>query len=212
MKARVFTLTLAILVASVAAATAQIRGGTVEINPFAGYLFGGSFARGTTDFFPDQVDVADDVTYGGRVGYNITSMFEAEFQYSQTTTTFETGDDFIFDPQITLGDFRQDYYMAYATFNFGHSRFVPYFTIGSGASYLKASVPGFVSVSDTRYTGSLGGGFKVFLNPHFALRFDGRAYWTYLGTESFYCGYYYSCSQTEWLTNGEASGGLIVAF
>jgi hypothetical protein len=27
--------------------SAQVRGGTVEINPFAGYLFGGRFPQGT---------------------------------------------------------------------------------------------------------------------------------------------------------------------
>ena len=41
-----------------------------------GYLFGGEFARGTTDVFDFQVDVDDDATYGIRIGYNITENFE----------------------------------------------------------------------------------------------------------------------------------------
>ena len=53
-----------------AAAQAQLRAGTVEINPFAGYLFGGNFGNAQFDFTPYDLGVDDDVVYGGRIGYN----------------------------------------------------------------------------------------------------------------------------------------------
>ncbi len=212
---RVAGLALCCLLASAAVASAQIRGGTVEINPFAGYLFGGQFDRGSTDLFPYRVEVDDHATYGGRLGLNLTSLFEIEFQYSRTDTAFITpnrGGVFGHGPQ-ELGDLRIDYYMGYITFNFGHSRVVPYFTAGAGAAHLDPRVPDVRTDADTRFTGSLGGGVKVFLTPHFGLRLDGRAYSTSLGRDSrVYCDGSGACTDRTWLTNGEATGGILIAF
>jgi hypothetical protein len=195
---------------------AQVRQGTVEIEPFAGYLFGGQFSRGSTDLFPFSVDVADELTYGGRVGFNITSLFEVEFQYSQTETQFETRNDGgIFVPGgQRLGDLKIQYFLGYSTFNFGHSRFVPYVTVGAGAATLTPRITGVNTSSDTRFTASFGGGLKAFITPHFGLRFDGRAYTTSLGDRNFSsCGCdSCECRDTNWLTNGTATGGIIVAF
>jgi opacity protein-like surface antigen len=219
MKSRAAGLALCCLVASAAAASAQIRGGTVEINPFAGYLFGGRFDRGSTDLFPHRVEVDDHATYGGRLGLNLTSLFEVEFQYSRTDTAFIAPDrDRVFRPgPRELGDLRIDYYMGYLTFNFGHSRFVPYFTVGAGAAHLDPRVPDTPADADTRFTGSLGGGIKVFVTPHFGLRFDGRGYSSYLGRGSrVSCDGSGACRDRDrdrnWLTNGEATGGILIAF
>ena len=211
-------LSLAVAAAAMLSASplcAQVRQGTVELEPFAGYLFGGRFSRGTTDLFPYSVDVADEPTYGGRVGFNITSLFEVEFQYSQTETEFETPNGGgIFGPGETgLGDLKIQYFLGYTTFNFGHGRFVPYVTVGAGGATLTPKVAGVNTSSDTRFTASLGGGLKAFITPHFGLRFDGRAYTTSLGERNHSsCDDYYGCRATDWLTNGTATGGVIIAF
>ena len=215
---KVRALSLAVAAAAMLSASplcAQVRQGTVEIEPFAGYLFGGRFSRGTTDLFPYSVDVADEPTYGGRVGFNVTSLFEVEFQYSQTETEFEaTNGGGIFGPGATrLGDLKIQYFLGYTTFNFGHGRFVPYVTVGAGAATLTPEVAGVNTSSDTRFTASLGGGLKAFFTPHFGLRFDGRAYTTSLGDRNYSsCDYYYGCSTSNWLTNGTATGGILIAF
>jgi hypothetical protein len=213
MKLRVLSLTLA-LAATAATASAQLRAGTVEINPFAGYLFGGTFGRGSNAIFTHSVDVADHFTFGGRLGVNFTSLWEMEFQYSRTETDFQTrGQDDVFgDGHQKLGRLNIDYYLGYVTFNFGHRRIVPYFTLGAGAAHLDPHVPDTPASSDTRFTASAGGGLKVFVNPHFALRFDGRAYTTSLGRDDRHdCDF--GCSDRQhWLTNGDLTGGFIVAF
>jgi hypothetical protein len=211
MKARIAS--IAVLFAALAAsATAQIREGTVEINPYAGYLFGGNFGDATVDFTPFRLEVDDDAIYGGRVGFNITSHFEIEFEYGYDKTQLIRDNDVSFAPNEVIGDLTLQYYMGYATFNFGHGRLVPYFTIGSGAANLKPQISGVQTVSDTRYTGAIGGGIKYFFDPHFALRFDGRAYSTYLGDSTVLCGPYSFCTVSNWLTNGGFNGGFIVAF
>ena len=221
MKSRVFLLML-LAVAASAAAQAQIREGTVEISPFAGYLFGGEFARGTTSLFNVRVDVDDDVTYGARLGYNVTDNFEMEFQWSRTETAFVTNNhsgDLFGNNENKLGDLDIDYFLGYGTFNFGHRRAVPYITIGAGVARLDPKVSGSSAHSDTRFTGSLGIGFKAFVNPHFGFRFDGRGYATSLGNrdrnDNLSCDRFFrDCNddRREWLTNGELSGGLLFAF
>ena len=221
MKFRVLIFALLAAGAS-AAASAQVREGTVEISPFAGYLFGGEFARGSTSLFGFEVEADDDATFGVRFGYNLTDSFEMEFQASRTETEFVTEDDELFDPdEQSFGDLTIDYFMGYGTFNFGRRRAVPYITIGAGVARLDPDVPGTSARKDTRFTASLGVGVKAFVNPHFGFRFDGRGYATSLGDrdddDDFFCdgdGFFDDCDsdRTDWLTNGEISAGLLFAF
>ncbi|MEO8348797.1 MAG: outer membrane beta-barrel protein [Acidobacteriota bacterium] len=221
MKFRVLVFTLLAAGAS-AAATAQVREGTVEISPFAGYLFGGEFARGSSSLFGFEVQADDEATFGVRLGYNLTDNFEMEFQASRTETAFVTQDDELFDPdEQDFGDLTIDYFMGYGTFNFGRRRAVPYITLGAGVARLDPNVPGTNARKDTRFTASLGIGVKAFVNPHFGFRFDGRGYATSLGDrngdDGFFCdddGFFDDCdsNRTEWLTNGEISAGLVFAF
>ena len=216
MKTRILAIALVAIVAGAASATAQLRSGTVEINPFAGYLFGGEFGRTFDDDFDRhfRLEVDDEVIYGGRIGYNITSLIELEVEYAQTETDLEFDDhhdhDSLPDGQ-RVADLRFQYALGYATFNFGRGRAVPYFTVGSGAAWIRIRNE-FGTETDTRYTAGIGGGLKYFFNPHFALRFDGRAYTSYLGESDVSCSHSSDCRQTNWVTNGVANGGIILAF
>ena len=211
---------LLVSVAAVLAASslfAQVRQNTVEISPYAGYLFGGKFARGSNALFTSRVDVDDHATYGARLGFNITSGFELEIQASRTETAFVTPNGGqIFGPgRQRLGDLDIDYLLGYMTFNFGHRRAVPYVTLGAGVARLDPNVPGIASDRETRFTGSIGAGVKTFFTPNFGLRFDGRYYATSLDTSRNHdhdCSFFDSCDNRDWLTNGEVTGGLVFAF
>jgi hypothetical protein len=220
MKTRLTRLLLAAFAVSIlgaGAAQAQIRAGTTEISPFYGYLFGGEFANGSNSLFAGRVDVDDHDTFGIRVGYNFSQVSEFEVQASRSDTHFvshDSGD--LFGPGgERLGDLRIDYFLGYGTFNFGHGRAVPYFTIGAGLANLQPSDTAVPSHDATRFTGSIGGGLKVFVTPHFGFRFDGRLYSTYLN-ENDTCGndhdHHHDRHDTHWLNNGELSGGLVFAF
>ena len=194
-------------------AHAQIRSNTIEISPFYGRLFGGEFARGSNSLFTEKVDVDDANTYGLRVGYNATEMFEFEVQASRTDTHFvshESGDVFGAGGE-RLGDLRIDYLLGYGTFNFGHRRVLPYVTIGAGVGRLQPSHTATASHDSTRFTGSLGAGLKFFATPNFGIRVDGRGYSTYLNRDDT-CGHHDRCDDRHYLTNGEVSGGLIFSF
>ena len=179
MKSRVASLFLASAFAYAAAASAQLRSGTVEINPFGGWLFGGEISHLNNNFNGDHfddhthIDVDDDAAYGGRIGFNFTSLLEIEGEYSRTESQFVLRQTH-FDDQ-NLGDLRVEYFLGYATFNFGHGRVVPFFTIGAGGANLTPKLPGTISDSETRFMTAAGGVLMDFLKPHFALRFDGKA-------------------------------------
>ena len=217
MRFRTALLAVALLLAA-SAGSAQVRRGTIEISPFAGYLFGGKFAQGTTDLFTSDVDEDDHATYGVRLGYNITSKFEMELQASRTRTAFVTRNNGgLFDNSTSqkLGDLDIDYYLANMTFNFGHRRAVPYITLGGGVARLSPSVPGLNASREYRGTGTLGGGVKVFFNPNLGLRFEGRYYATWIRNHNDdRCDRsFHDCSdRRDWLSNGDVTGGLVLAF
>ncbi len=217
MSMRTKLLTLALLalapIFTAGRAEAQIRTNTVEINPFFGRFFGGEFARGSNSLFNEKVDVDDANTWGLRVGYNATEMFEFEIQGSRTDTHFishESGDVFGSGGE-RLGDLRVDYLLGYGTFNFGHRRVLPYVTIGAGVGRLQPSDTALPAHDSTRFTGSLGAGLKFFATPHFGFRIDGRGYSTYLNRDDT-CRHDDRCDDRHYLTNGEVSGGLILSF
>jgi opacity protein-like surface antigen len=213
-------LSLLFFFAMASVCSAQIRSGTVEINPFGGYLFGGRFPAGSNGLFTSKVDVEDQATWGGRIGWNITSTFQAEAQFSRTETHFVSpGGDVLFGASGTrLGDLTIDYALGYMTFNFGRQRVVPYITLGMGAARLDPDVCKFRSSpctnpgADWRYTVSAGGGIKTFVTPHFGFRFDGRYYGTLLRGD--HCDSDHRCdrNRSDWLSNGDLNGGLIFAF
>jgi hypothetical protein len=214
MKNRVLLLVLAAALTGAASASAQLRAGTVELNGFAGYLVGGHFndAPGT-DLYPSgyRLEIGDDLNYGGRIGYNFNSVFEAEFEYARTDTHLRL-DPRSNLPTVDFADFAIQYFMGYMTFNFGHGRGVPYFTIGGGVADFDPTFTGVSTGSKTYGTAAIGGGYKYFFNPHFGLRLDTRFYSTAVGSRTFYCGYGYYCRDTNWVTNFVANGGILIAF
>src|SRR5215813_12339284 len=135
MKTRVLVLVFAAALARAATAHAQLREGTVEFNGFAGYLVGDHFNNAPgNDIYPFgyRLDIGDDVNYGGRVGYNITNTFEAEFEYARTPTHLQIDP---FRSNLPTADFAPltiQYFIGYMTFNFGRGRSVGFFTIGGG--------------------------------------------------------------------------------
>ena len=196
-----------------------VRQGTVEISPFAGYLFGGDFARGTTTLFDTRVDVADHFDFGGRIGYYVTSKFGIEAQYTRSDTHFETHnrhDDGLFGGdggRQNLGGLDIDYFLGSFVFNFGHRRMVPYVSVGAGAARLTPHVD-VAATRETRFTTTLAGGLKVFFHRNVGMRFEGRYYGTSLpDSDRRTCDHRFdSCDNRAWLSNGDVTGGLIFAF
>ncbi|HKF42120.1 MAG TPA: outer membrane beta-barrel protein [Thermoanaerobaculia bacterium] len=219
-RARTAILTLSLLLAA-SSARAQFRHGTVEISPFGGWMFGGSFPAGSTDLFNQKVDVQDEAIYGGRVGWNFTNLFEFEAFYAHSGTHFvSTRDDVLFAPSGTkLGDLSIDYALGLMTLNFGRNPYVtPFVSFGMGAAHLDPDVckvrnpPCSNPNAEWRYTTTIGGGVKTFFTRHFGMRFDGRYYGTLLNTDDHDCHDGHCHHGSDWLSNGDLTGGFVFAF
>jgi len=215
MRSGISLLASAVLLAVASSATAQYRGGTWELEGFAGYLLGGNFGHSSDFGFNNaHIDVQDDVYYGGRLGYNFTPLWEVEVEYAQSKPHLEAVPfhDNSNVPGVRIGDIKFEYYMAYMTLNFGHGRWVGYFTLGSGAANLVPTIiVNSLSSSSVRYTSAIGGGAKWFIDPHFALRFDGRLYSTFVDKAHVVCGPNF-CTNTNWVSNWVFDGGVVFAF
>ena len=117
-----------------------------------------------------------------------------------------------------LGDLRIDYLLGYTTFNFGHGHAVPYVTFGMGrlrlwADACRGAANPCVNGLRHPFHGERSVGPEVFIAP-LRLRFDGRYYGTFLGdSNSDGCDHDHHChNHTDWLSNGDVTGGLIFAF
>jgi opacity protein-like surface antigen len=204
-----------VLFLAVAAAAAQPAAMTVEISPFAGYLWGGQFFKAGNPFGKVEVRAADHLTYGLRFGYSVQPLLQIELQASRTKTSFLSNSSDL--GRERLGELKIDSLIAYANIPFATGRFVPYLSLGAGASRLDPDLASsqFQFSRTTRFTGSVGLGAKARLADHVGIRADARGYAIRLGDTFFgvACRDISSdCDQRRWLTNAEATGGLVFAF
>jgi hypothetical protein len=226
MRIRLSALCLAIAGVA-AAATGQVRNGTFEITPFYGYLFGGNYPYRATTQFSSNVDVDGAGVYGVGVGYFLNNTFEIEARWAETMTGFvnHDWDHHSSNNNQRLADLQIDYILGYGTFNFGHSRWVPYFTVGMGAAIINPGPRTDLVCpaaqcgdrpSSTHYTTAIGGGVKYYFNRHFGLKLDARDNITYLNSiNNGSCPSHTHCGDTKtiFLLNiFETSGWLVISF
>lgn len=103
----------------------------VEISPFAGYFFGGTVFDYRNPGIPN-LSFKNDVTYGVRVGWNLTSRIEPELQWSRTTPELSHG-----TPE-ELPTVKIDYFLGGASYNFANPVTRPYVSLDLGAGRFDA--------------------------------------------------------------------------
>ena len=217
---------LAFLLSAAAAlpALSQDRSGTVEITPFGGGYFGGRLYTGPNSLFSQDVDISKAPTYGVRLAVNANRWLAVETSFSSANANIKVRHgSTLFGSGSKLGEMRFYDYSLNGVFNFGRRRFIPYVTIGAGATTFHPKVSGMDVSDDTRFTANVGAGLKAFFNPHVAVRFDGRARASYVN-DSRRCRTNDDRSTCDdgfnnrnddnrrWYGNGEVTGGLTFAF
>src|SRR5262245_4297868 len=149
-----------------------------EVAPFVGYRFGGGFDL--TDP-AESADLADNTTFAialdlARDGYSQYELFYGRQETHLKDTT-------------SLGPLgvNVEYLQLGGTLVLDDSRhFTPYMVGTLGLTRFSPEPPG--TDATTRFSLSLGAGVRVPVNPHFALRFEGRGYFTFVDTDSaFFC-------------------------
>lgn len=143
---------------------ARAGAGDVEIAPFAGLQYGGSFNSAATG---RHVSFGAGLQYGGTVDVGINENWAVEALYARQSTDLSS---------LPALDLTIERYMVGVREEKGDgpARFLGVFLLG-----LTRFAPGLEgSDADERFTAAVGLGVRAPLSPHFGLRADARAYYT----------------------------------
>jgi len=210
----------ALIAAAGSPAVAQDR---FEISGFGGYTFSEGIDVLRADLGPDfvnEVDVDSAPSYGGAVNYWLNDQTQVGFQFGlQDSSLLLKG-----SSEVVVTDLKVYNYHGVYTYNAGTSgaRTRPFFMFGLGATQYKPSDLSGVSFdSEVKFSGTVGGGVKVYPNERVGFRFTARWTPTYISSsvEGVYCSPYWSpwygssCAvleQYDFSNQFELSAGIIL--
>jgi hypothetical protein len=185
----------------------NISNENVEIMPFIGYRTGGSL-NGQVEDTVRAFGIKGSTSYGGVIDVNLhQSNLKLEALYSRQTTDIEGAG--VLVPNGL--DISVEYLQGGISQESGSERGRFYISALVGAT--RFDPRGYDSV--TKFSGSLGGGLKLFPTPHVGLRFDARAFLTFVnGDAGGIClnGTCFLSWSGSHLWQGDFTAGLILAF
>jgi len=144
----------------------------VELTPFAGFRFGGSFTDNTTGL---DLDVDEGESFGLILGLRATQESDYELFYSFQKTTLQGEGLFAGEP---LFDLTIHYLHIGGTYLFPGKKVRPFISGGIGLTYFSPDAPGLDSEID--FSLSLGGGVKIPISKKVGFRLEGRGFLTIL--------------------------------
>jgi hypothetical protein len=215
---------IAALVVATSASMGWAQDPRVELGGSAGWTFSDGVSGGPVDVPGvgsfDRIDPKDAFSWNARIGFNLTSNLELGFLFDQQSTELEIGG----TSTVKFGDLNINNYHGYFAYNFGDSDagVRPYLLLGLGATQY-----GTVGVNlggtqrdvsgDTRFSGTLAAGVKLFPGPRFGLRLEGRWTPTYIKTDSvgWWCDPFWGCyavGNAQYANQFEFTGGVILRF
>ena len=179
MRAALAAFALILLLPAVPSARADVR---AEITPFVGYRMSGSFDVESADGSgTESVDVEDSSAWGVDVGIYATPDAFYEFLYSTQTTNLDSR-----NPAVAGVDVTTEYFQFGGTAFFPADQWpVPFLSLTIGATRYSAD-QGYGS--DTKFSGSLGGGLRLPFNDNVAATLGVRGYLTLIESDtSIFC-------------------------
>lgn len=189
----------------------------LEISPMAGYQWGGSFdTDGSGDIPAGTLRLTDSFAWGVILSFLAQPHSAVELSYLRQDT--DIGFDRTSGPTEDLGGFAVNYIQVGGRQEFpAHESIHPFLSASLGLGIMDPKVQGFGS--DTRFSWSVGGGLKYLAgeDQRIGIRTDVKLWVTPIpsGDYGAWCGFY-GCSvtagRTAWATQGQATGGLVIAF
>jgi len=149
----------------------------VEVSPYSGHRYGGSFMDSNTSA---EFEVADAAAYGLALDFDLETDKQFEVLLSRQNTYLSTAGTFTGNP---LFDLTIDYYHIGGIYMMpGSERVRPFL---SGTLGLTRMAPKRTDLTtENRLSISLGTGAKIFFGKNFGLRFDVRAIYTALNADA----------------------------
>jgi len=191
-----------------AAALAQTH--RFEITPMVGWRFDGEF-NVDGDFFDERnVRIDEGESFGVIFNVPLNPNWQLEFIANRQNGEF-VADAGLFTPELDLGDVTVDMYHAGISYQWGPGQVQGFFSGGLGVGRIEPDNDDLEA--ESRFSGNLGGGVKIFLAENIGLRFEGRGYWVDLQTDfddDF--DHDHDFESNEGLWQGEVAGGLIISW
>ena len=195
--------------------SAQTRG-RFELTPTVSYNFGGTITGEHDEFFEFDLEADDSEAFGVTFGIPLSPWAQIEILASRQSTVLEYGEG-LFGGTIGVADFDVSYYHVGGLFQWGNGQIHPFFVASLGVANLNPDVAG--ASAENKFSGSIGGGVKIFFSDNVGVRFEGRGFWTLLddGDDYYYddchhCGDYYDYGYTNSFDQAQFSAGLILAW
>lgn len=177
-----------------------------ELTTFGAYRWGGTIFADQTLVFDDDVAVQSSAAFGASFGIPLgDSGMKLELMANHQSSELEFGG--LFGGGVEIADIDVNYYHAGLQIPFAQSRnATPYFVVSAGVTNMDLDVLG--TSDETRFSASAGVGIKTPLTDNFALRFEGRGYYTALEDYDD-CRI---CDSSRDFYQGEVSLGLVFSF
>lgn len=197
------------LLLSLIPATAVAQRPRFEVTPFAGYRLSGEIDE-STDIgldFPTDVEIDESPFFGVMFDIPLSPYWQLELSASWQNTSFNA-DDGLFSPSEDLGDLDLGLYQAGFLLQWGAGQVSPFVVATLGLARLEPDV---VELDAENYfSGTFGGGVKIFFSENVGLRLEGRGTW--IALDSDFDNYYddYDYGVYTWLP--EASAGVIFSW
>ncbi len=187
--------------------------GSVEIQPFIGYIGGGGIPVDANDLSVNKIKFDSSASYGVTLGYNATEYLGFEFLWNHQSTEavaeLRGGGQLDRTIDTSLNQYHGNFI---AHFSGEDDALRPFMLVGLGAT--SASGEG---SSETNFSFGVGGGLKYFVSQNIGFRVQGRYAPTYLFSEpgGYWCNWWGACwvsSNDKFLNQFDASAGVIFRF
>lgn len=154
-----------------------------EVTPYIGYRMGGQFDLASPPSgVSKSVDLKDSSSWGLDFGIYRDENSFYEILYSQQSAGLKTD-----DPSLKGADVKTEYWQVGGTLLYPmETWFVPYLSLTIGAT--RFDVTGAGGGSETKFSGTLGGGFRFPFSQNFGALVGARGYLTAVSSDTdFFC-------------------------
>ena len=146
----------------------------VEVTPWFGYQFGGSFEDLDNEV---DYDFRDTSAAGAMVDVDLSELTQLEFYFSRQETEVESGGMFVGD---TLFDLDIDYYHIGGTLLMSRDKWQPFVVGTLGITHLDPDLTS--ANSENYFSMGLGGGVRFMPTKHLGLYLGVRGFYTFVDT------------------------------
>ncbi|MHB8799980.1 MAG: outer membrane beta-barrel protein [Thermoanaerobaculia bacterium] len=173
--------TLAAAIVLVGGALGASAQPAIEITPTVGFRWGGEIRAEDTTTLDRDADLEEGHSLGLVVDIPVSDHLQIELLADHQRTGLDSST--LFGPTEREFDLDIDYYHVGALYQWKTKSVTPYVVGSIGIADLDPKDS--FNSGTRRFSTSFGGGVKVPLAPHLAVRFEGRGFWTDTGDTRF---------------------------